>query len=87
MRSRPMKLELLRYLTTEILSGQANELQSEDDLLSTDMIDSMGVMRLVAFIEAESGLKVPPEDITVENFLSVDTICDYLQRRAGARSE
>ena len=79
-----MKTDILRFLTDDVLSGQANGLGASDDLLSTEMIDSMGVMRLVAFIEERSGLKVPPEDITIENFLSVDAICDYLDRRGAA---
>lgn len=83
-----MKADILQFLTVEVLSGQLNDLSASDDLLSTELIDSMGVMRLVAFIEEKSGKKIPPEDVTIENFLSVDSICAYLDRRdAEQRSE
>jgi len=77
-----MKAELLEFITTEILGGQAGiELQAEDDLLTSGIIDSMGVMRMIVFIEEKSNLKIPPEDITLENFITVDSICRYLSQR------
>ncbi len=77
-----MKSELLEFITTEILGGQAGiELQAEDDLLTSEIIDSMGVMRMIVFIEEKSNLKIPPEDITLENFITVDSICRYLSQR------
>lgn len=81
-----MKSEILEFLQHDILSGQAEDLQSGDDLLSTETIDSMGVMRLIGFIEEKFGIKVPAEDVTIDHFLSVDTICDYLTRRTEAAS-
>ena len=66
-----MKTELLKFITEEILSGKAQtELQSDDDLLATEIIDSMGVMRLISFVETTYGVRVPPEDVTIENFMN-----------------
>ena len=78
-----MKTELLRFITDEILSGKGKtDLQPEDDLLTTEIIDSMGVMRLISFIETTYGVRVPPEDVTIENFMTVDTISDYLSLKS-----
>ncbi len=77
-----MKAELVRFVATELLSGRtAFDLQPEDDLLTSELIDSMGVMRLIAYVERKYNVKVPPEDVTIENFLTIDAICDYLSRR------
>ena len=75
-----MKNRLLQFITTDVLHGSVSDLQSNDDLLTTDTIDSMGVMRLVAFIEEACGRRIPPEDVTIENFVSIDAICGYLSR-------
>ena len=75
-----MKNRLLQFITTDVLHGSVSDLQSDDDLLTTDTIDSMGVMRLVAFIEEACGRRIPPEDVTIENFVSIDAICGYLSR-------
>ena len=36
------------------------------------------MMRLVGFIENTYGIKVPTEDLTMENFMSVETIEKYV---------
>lgn len=73
---------LLQYLKTEILTSQAAEdLSSEDDLLSSGLVDSMSLMRMVSFIEKKFELKIPPEDLIIEHFSSVDCIADYLRGR------
>ena len=41
----------------------------------------MGVMKLVGFIEDEFDVKIPPEDIVIENFTDVDAITRYLENR------
>jgi acyl carrier protein len=77
-----MKAELLQFVATEILSGWSDvKLRSSDDLLTSELIDSMGVMRLIAFIESTYSVKIPPEDVTIEHFITIDAICDYLSRR------
>jgi acyl carrier protein len=38
-------------------------------------------MSIVFFVEQELGLKIPAEDVTIENFETLDTIDAYLARR------
>ena len=56
------------------------ELSPEDDLLGSGLIDSMGVMRLVGFVEETFKIKIPPEDIIIENFMDVKAITNYVER-------
>lgn len=72
---------IIDYILEEILDD-LDELDADEDLLADGMVDSLGMVRLVAFIEDELGIVVPPEDFVVENFLSVDHITAYLVRRA-----
>ena len=44
----------------------------------------MGVMELVAFVEASFGVKVDDHDITPDNFDSVRKLADYVRRISGA---
>jgi acyl carrier protein len=77
-----MRETIRRYIAHELLSdrGQA-EVGDDDDLLGTWAIDSVGVMSLVLFVEEEFELAVPPEDVTIENFLSIRAIEAYLRAR------
>ena len=72
--------ELLRqYISQQLLDGHEN-LDVEENLLTTGMIDSHGIMRLVVYIEETFGLQVPPIDITLENFRTITLIADYIRR-------
>ncbi len=72
--------ELLRqYISQQLLDGHEN-LDVEENLLTTGMIDSHGIMRLLVHIEDTFGLQVPPVDITLENFRTITLIADYIDR-------
>ena len=73
---------IARFVTEERLLGQEDlDLKSDDNLLTSGLVDSLSIMRLVAFIEEEFATEVPPEDITIENFLTIQHILDYLETR------
>jgi acyl carrier protein len=76
-----MRDVLVRYISEELLNRRKSPVAPDEDLLASGLLDSLGVMSLVFFIEETLGLEVPPEDVTIENFLSVRTIEDYLTRR------
>lgn len=74
-----MKEKVTRFIVDELLSGM--DVGEQDDLLLSGLVDSIGVMRLVAFIEEEAALQVPPEDVTIEHFVNIESIARYLEAR------
>jgi acyl carrier protein len=82
-----MRDRLARHLAEELLgrtNGSAAPLAPDEDLLGGGLLDSLGVMSLVFFIERELGVRVPPEDVTIENFQTLERIDAYVARRRGA---
>jgi acyl carrier protein len=71
---------LKTFMQQELINGQVM-LNNDDDLLLSGLIDSLGVVRLIAFIEQTFATHVPPEDVTIENFGTVQSIADYVQSR------
>lgn len=69
---------LMQYIKDELLRGRMNDLQPEDDLLSSGVINSLGILQLVSFVEQRMGIEVPDEDVVYENFQSVAALADYL---------
>ena len=43
-------------------------------LVLKQLVDSLGVMRLIAWIEKRFDLRIPPEDVTIDNFETIDAI-------------
>jgi len=72
-----MKKEISNYVSQELLNKQVSFSDSED-LFTSGVIDSLGLMRLISFIEENYKVKVNPADMTIDNFGSIDAIVDYL---------
>ena len=67
------------FISERLLDGQA--VATDEDLLLSGLLDSLGVMSLVAHLEKHMDAKIPDQDITIENFSTVDTIAQYLNGR------
>lgn len=53
-------------------------------LLRSGVVDSIGVIELVAFLERTFGRTIPEREITEENFGTLEAIGRYLARDASA---
>lgn len=75
---------LLEFISKELLNDQPDvRLQPDDDLLSSQLVDSLGVMRIIAYLEQRYQVRIPPADVTIENFIDVSTIGSYMLAHHG----
>lgn len=72
------------FLTSQLIKDKSVVVDDETPLLTSGLVDSLGIVRLTAFIEDRLGVKVPLEDITIENFEALGLLVAYLQTRTGA---
>lgn len=49
--------------------------EDDDNLFNKGLLDSMEVLELVHFLEEGLGIELDPDDISEENFKSVNAIC------------
>lgn len=70
---------LAEYISKELAIGRKEPIGANEDLFARGVLDSLGVMRLVLFIEETFNLKVPDQDLVLENFKDVNTIARYLE--------
>ena len=74
-----MKEALCRYISNTLMSAEPDDaVQADDELLTVGMLDSL--MRLVQFIEDQFDRKIPPGDLILENFQTVNAIVSYLEQ-------
>ena len=79
-----MQKIIIDYIENDLLSGQGDiKLTADEDLLTTGLIDSLGIMKLLAFLEETFKVKVPAEDMTIENFMTVDLMTNYMKSLQG----
>ena len=72
------KAVLVEYIKNDIMRNRNAKLADDDDLLSSGILDSLGILQLVAFIEKTFGIRIPDEDVIFDNFQSVSAMTAYL---------
>ena len=72
------------YIVENFLFGDAEILTDDSiSLLDNGIVDSVGVMEIVAFLEQEFGLKVADDELVPENLDSVDNLVRFIGAKAG----
>lgn len=70
-------------LETFMYSDTAGELTDDLSLFDNRIMDSTGVLELVAFIEESFGVKVNDDELVPDHFDSVGRIVAYIERKLG----
>ena len=55
-------------------SAGRSEIADDEDLIDTGVVNSLGIFQLVAFLEERFQISVGDEEITPENFATIDGI-------------
>lgn len=69
-----------QYVLQETFA-EKNKIQDDSLIFKEGYFDSMGFIRLITFIEEEFGIKISDEDLTEENFESINAITSYILRK------
>lgn len=69
-----------RVLLTEIAAGlDKKTLDPDEDLLEQGIIDSLGLMKLIAFLEKTFNIKIVDDEIVPENFQSLNRMVTLVE--------
>lgn len=70
------------YIAQNLLFSDTGFPYSDDtSFMEEHIIDSLGVMDLVMFVEEKFGIAMQDEDVTPENLDSVNRLASYVQRK------
>lgn len=71
---------ILAYIKEELLNNEIeDDFDDNEDLLGSGILDSLGMVQLIAFVEKEFKVEVGPEDMVIENFMTVNHIVNYVE--------
>jgi len=76
-----IKHEIRNFIVENFLFGEANGLSESDSLLEKGVIDSTGILELIAFIEEKYRIHVEQEELVPENLDSIVNVSDYIVRK------
>jgi len=66
------------FVVENFLFGQAGDLQDTTSFLDNGILDSTGVLELVAFLEETFSIKIDAEETLPDNLDSIELICAFL---------
>jgi acyl carrier protein len=72
--------DVREFITTE-LARDCGTVQNHESLLEAGVIDSLGVLSLVSFIEQRYRIAVTEDEMMPENFDSIEAIAGFIARR------
>jgi acyl carrier protein len=76
-----------QFVHEHVVADPTCEVRETDDWLANGLVNSVGIMRIVSFVEREFKTTVPEEDVTVDNFKSLKDIAKYLEQRKLVRAQ
>ena len=76
-------IEILKqFITDELVSDfNPSDLDENKSLLESGIIDSLGIMKLVAFIQERFQLEVSDEELIPENFETSSALTKFISQK------
>ena len=71
-------------LENYLFTDDASRLSDQDSLGGRGIVDSTGMLELIAFLEEKFGLTIEDHEMVPENLDSVDNIAAYVTRKRAA---
>jgi acyl carrier protein len=77
-----VKDQIRQFVSEELAAAKGVTLVSDDQsLIDNGVVDSLGIFRLVTFLEENFGVKIGDEEISADNLASVDMIEQLVLRK------
>ena len=85
MQQQTIEQDIRQFVIANFLFGEDNgSLKPDESFLETGIIDSTGVLELVAFLESTYGLRVQDNELTPDNLDSLDRVAAFVRRKQQA---
>ena len=81
MENDPISAPIRAYIVDEFLLGSADSFRDDLPLIEAGVVDSMGIMEIVEFVEAEFGIDIAESELVSENFGSVSQMSAFVARK------
>lgn len=76
--------DLLTMIRTEVSLDPAAAIEVDTDLLLTGLVDSLGVVEIVAYLEESNDIVIDVLDVVIENFQTPAKMLALVDRLRGA---
>ena len=82
-----MQNEIRQFVIDNFLFGQSDrQLGDSDSFLESGIIDSTGVLELIAFIESKYAVSIADEELVPANLDSIERVSAFIERKLQAKT-
>ena len=77
-----IKARIEEFIIEELCPARGIELDYIDEdepLIVTGIVDSLAMMQILSFVDEELEIDISGEEIKLENFKNLKTICNYIK--------
>ena len=76
------------FIVSNLMKKQENKnITDSDNIIEEGIIDSLGLMKLINYIEDNFSLKIDDEDLTPDNFESIDIISSFIEKMLKSQKQ
>jgi acyl carrier protein len=76
--------DVREFLRDNLFLTSVESLSDDDSFLEKGILDSMGILHLIAFVEDKYDIRPADEDLIAENWDSIRRISDYVRGKLAA---
>lgn len=67
---------LIAYVNGDLLKGRGVPVDGDTPLFDDGLIDSLNILKLIAFLETRLGREIPDREIVMSRFRTLNTIAE-----------
>jgi len=75
--------KIRQFLLESYLISEDENVGDADSFIENGVLDSTGVLELVAFLEEQFGVQVLDEELTPENLDSISLVAEFVRKKAA----
>jgi acyl carrier protein len=80
--------EIREFILKSFPLARRKQIKDSDPLLKSGLVDSLGVLTVVAFLEQTFSIKIEDDELLPENFETIDEMVRFLQEKTnGMKAE
>jgi len=71
-----------RFVVDEIMLGDSNtKIDPNESLINSGVLDSLALLRLIAFLEEQMGVTIDDSEVIPENFETINEIKSFIEKK------
>jgi acyl carrier protein len=75
--------QIRKFILDKFPLARKQQIKDSDPLLESGVLDSLGVLDLVSFVEQEFSVHVADEELVPENFQTIDRIAAFVESKSS----